>query len=61
MDYIKEDFDKIINNKIENKDYFDNFKLYELLNKISNILLNMNKFGMNHLDIKPENILIYKN
>ena len=48
MDYIETDFNKVINGKIDLNNKFDDEKLYNLMYKICEILLSMNKENMNH-------------
>ena len=58
MDIAKTDLEKIIKNNIENNKIEDDVYIYNLLKETLNVLIELKKLNLYHMDIKPVNILM---
>ena len=58
MDIAKNDLEKIIKYNINNNNFINEKDFYKLLKETINILIDLKKINLYHMDIKPCNILI---
>ena len=58
MDIAKNDLEKIIKSNINNKEFINDKDFYKLLKETINVLIDLKKINLYHMDIKPCNILI---
>ena len=58
MDIAKSDLEKSIKLNIKNNIWIDDNDFYKLLKECINVLIDLIKLNLYHMDIKPVNILI---
>ena len=58
MDEAKTDLEKIIKINIKNKEFIEDKNYYKLLKETIIVLIDLKKYNLYHMDIKPCNILI---
>ena len=58
MDIAKTDLEKIIKLNINNNNFINDIDFYKLLKETINVLIDLKKINLYHMDIKPCNILI---
>ena len=58
MDIVQSDLEKVLQNDIEKDNPLDYLNIYRSLADTINVLIGLKNEGLNHLDIKPCNILL---
>ena len=58
MDIAKNDLEKIIKSNINKNEIINDLDFYKLLKETINVLIDLKKINLYHMDIKPCNILI---
>ena len=61
MELALSDWNNEIKKRYQKKNYYSEIEIIKILNQILNALLYLEKEGIAHRDIKPQNILIYSN